>query len=117
MGPISAAQIAEELADDATVQLIAHYASAGCASSSTPPSGASEGGPLEGKTFVLTGTLPELTRDEASQMIKRAGGKVTGSVSKKTDYVVAGESPGSKLAKAEELEVTVLDEPGLRALL
>jgi DNA ligase (NAD+) len=72
-----------------------------------------EGGPLEGKTFVLTGTLPNLTREEATQRIKRAGGKVTGSVSKKTDYVVAGDSPGSKLAKAEELGVEILDEPAL----
>ena len=76
-----------------------------------------EGGPLEGKTFVLTGTLPDLTREEATAMIRRAGGKVTGSVSKSTDYVVAGDSPGSKLAKAEELGVPVIDEKGLRKLL
>ena len=76
-----------------------------------------EGGPLEGKTFVLTGTLPDLTREEATEMIKAAGGKVAGSVSKKTDYVVAGESPGSKLAKAEKLGVEILDEAGLLALL
>jgi DNA ligase (NAD+) len=75
-----------------------------------------EGGALEGKTFVLTGTLPELTRDEATAMIKRAGGKVTGSVSKKTDYVVAGDSPGSKFEKAEELGTEILDEQGLREL-
>ena len=76
-----------------------------------------EGGPLEGKTFVLTGTLPELSREEATKLIRRAGGKVTGSVSKKTDYVVAGDSPGTKLAKAEELDVEVIDEAGLRKLL
>ena len=70
-----------------------------------------QGGPLEDKTFVLTGTLPNLTREEATQMIRRAGGKVTGSVSKSTDYVVAGDSPGSKLAKAEGLGVEVIDEP------
>ena len=75
------------------------------------------GGPLEGKTVVLTGTLPELTREEAAALIKAAGGKVVNSVSKKTDYVVAGENPGSKLAKAEKLETEVLDEAGLRALL
>ena len=63
---------------------------------------------------MLTGTLPNLTRDEATKLIKRAGGKVTGSVSKKTDYVVAGDNPGSKLAKAEELGTEVLDEDGLR---
>jgi DNA ligase (NAD+) len=73
--------------------------------------------PLAGKTFVLTGTLPSLTREEAAATIKAAGGKIVNSVSKKTDYVVAGESPGSKLAKAEELGTEVLDEAGLRALL
>ena len=74
-------------------------------------------GPLAAKTFVLTGTLPDLTREEATERITRAGGRVTGSVSKKTDYVVAGDSPGSKLAKAERLGVAVLDEAGLLALL
>ena len=74
-------------------------------------------GPLAGKTLVLTGTLPTLTREEATEMIIAAGGKVTGSVSRKTAYVVAGESPGSKLANAERLGVPVLDEDGLRALL
>jgi DNA ligase (NAD+) len=73
--------------------------------------------PLAGKTLVLTGTLPSLTRDEAKAMIEAAGGKVTGSVSKKTDFVVAGAEAGSKLDKARELGVMLLDEPGLRALL
>lgn len=70
-----------------------------------------------GKTFVLTGTLPTLTRDEASAMIKAQGGKVSGSVSKKTDYVVAGEAAGSKLTKANELGVTVIDEATLLDML
>lgn len=70
-----------------------------------------------GKSFVLTGTLPTLKREEAGERIKNAGGKVSGSVSKKTDYVVAGEEAGSKLDKAKELGVTVLDEAGLLALL
>ena len=79
-----------------------------------PPPG---DGPLAGKTFVLTGTLPDLTREQATEMIVSAGGKVTGSVSRKTDYVVAGDSPGSKLAQAERLGVRVTDEAGLRELL
>ncbi|MYN09902.1 NAD-dependent DNA ligase LigA [Pseudoduganella aquatica] len=74
-------------------------------------------GALNGKTFVLTGTLPNLSRDQAGAMIEAAGGKVVGSVSKKTGYVVAGAEAGSKLAKAEELEIPILDEAGLLALL
>ncbi len=73
--------------------------------------------PLAGKTLVLTGTLPTLARDDAKTLIEGAGGKVAGSVSKKTDYVVAGEQAGAKLDKARELGVAVLDETGLRALL
>jgi len=73
-------------------------------------------GPLKGKTFVLTGTLAGLTREEATALIAGAGGKVSGSVSKKTDYVVAGESAGSKLTKAEQLGVTIIDEAELRRL-
>ncbi|MDQ6749947.1 MAG: NAD-dependent DNA ligase LigA [Actinomycetota bacterium] len=74
-------------------------------------------GPLLGKAFVLTGTLPSLTREDATARILSAGGRVTSSVSKKTDYVVAGDTPGSKLEKAERLGVAVIDEPALVTLL
>jgi DNA ligase (NAD+) len=72
---------------------------------------------LDGLTFVLTGTLPTMTREEAKELIEGAGGKVSGSISKKTNYLVAGEEAGSKLDKAQSLDVTVLDEAGLRSLL
>ncbi len=72
---------------------------------------------LEGLTFVLTGTLPTLTREAAKEKIESAGGKVSGSVSKKTNYVVAGEEAGSKLDKATSLGVPVLDEAALLSLL
>ena len=81
------------------------------------PVEAANEGVLAGKTLVLTGTLPTLTRDQATEMIEAAGGKVSGSVSRKTDYVVAGEEAGSKLAKAQELGVAVIDEAALLALL
>jgi len=79
-----------------------------------PPPGK---GPLRDLTFVITGTLPDLTREEATECILGQGGKVSGSVSKKTSYVVAGASPGSKLEKAERLGVPVIDEAGLLELL
>jgi DNA ligase (NAD+) len=72
---------------------------------------------VAGKTFVLTGTLPTLKRTEATKRIKAAGGKVSGSVSKKTDYVVAGDEPGSKHDKAQSLGVEIIDEAGLLTLL
>jgi DNA ligase (NAD+) len=73
-------------------------------------------GPLAGKTFVLTGTLPNLKREDAATKIEAAGGKVSGSVSKKTDYVVAGEEAGSKLDKAQKLGVKIIDEQELLRL-
>jgi DNA ligase (NAD+) len=76
----------------------------------------SGGGTLSGKTIVLTGTLPSLTRDEATELIEKAGGRTSSSVSKKTDFLLAGESAGSKYAKAEKLGVTIIDEAELRRL-
>src|SRR5208283_2169746 len=75
------------------------------------------GGPLKGLTFVLTGALPTLSREQAKALIEQAGGKVAGSVSKKTSYVVAGEDAGSKLDKARALGITVVDERELKRLL
>ena len=116
IGPVLAEQLREELSDDAVLELIARLRERGLRFELSADERRAEGGPLEDKTFVLTGTLPALSREEATSMIRRAGGKVTNSVSKNTDYVVAGESPGSKLAKAEELGTTILDESGLRKL-
>jgi len=117
IGPVLAEQLREELADEAMLELIARLRERGLRFELSAAERRAEGGPLEGKTFVLTGTLPELSRDEATRMIRAAGGKVTGSVSKNTDYLVAGDSPGSKLARAEEVGTEVLDEAGLRKLL
>jgi len=117
VGPIMAVQIAESLADEPTWKLVEKLREKGLRLEQDASERRQAGGPLEGKTLVLTGTLPELTREEAGALIKAAGGKVVNSVSKKTDYVVAGENPGSKLAKAEKYEIEILDEPGLLALL
>ena len=117
IGPILAGQIFEELHEQRTEKLIERLRKSGLRMELDPSERRVEGGPLEGKTLVLTGTLPELTREEATRLIKRAGGKVVNSVSGKTDYVVAGDSPGSKLAKAEGLDVEVIDQAGLRKLL
>ncbi len=117
VGPIMAVQIAEALGDDLTWALIEKLKQKGLRLEADESERRVSGGPLEGRTVVLTGTLPELTREEAAALVKSAGGKVVNSVSKKTDFVVAGESPGSKLAKAESLGTEVLDEAALLALL
>lgn len=115
IGPILAENIAEQLAEPEEIELIDRLRAAGLQLTGDAP-GASEG-PLKDKTFVLTGTLPNMTRDQARELIESAGGRVTSSVSKKTDYVVAGAEAGSKLEKAERLEIAVLDEAALKALL
>jgi DNA ligase (NAD+) len=117
VGPIMAVQIAESLADERTWELIEKLRAKGLRLAQDRSERRPSGGPLEGRTLVLTGTLPELTREEAAAAIVAAGGKVVNSVSKKTDYVVAGASPGSKLARAEQLGTEILDEAGLRRLL
>jgi DNA ligase (NAD+) len=116
VGPIMAVQINESLTDEATWALVEKLREKGLRLEADESERRKEGGPLEGKTVVLTGTLPELTREEAAALVKSAGGKVTSSVSKKTDYVVAGDNPGSKLAKAEKFGTEILDEAGLKEL-
>ncbi|HEX8975556.1 MAG TPA: NAD-dependent DNA ligase LigA [Solirubrobacteraceae bacterium] len=115
IGPKMARTIHDQLHDPIMEALIADLREQGLSlEQEGPPPGE---GPLAGKTIVLTGTLPELTREQATEMITAAGGRVTGSVSRRTDYVVAGDSPGTKLTQAERLGVPVLDEPGLKELL
>jgi len=116
VGPIVAQSIIQFFAEQHNVGVVRQLREAGVC---WPESSGLQqsAGILDGKTLVLTGTLPTLTRDVAKERIEAAGGKVSGSVSKKTDYVVAGEEAGSKLSKAQELGVTILDEAGLLALL
>ncbi len=115
IGPIVGQQIHDQLRDPQMEALIADLRSLGLRfeEEGAPPGE----GPLSDKALVLTGTLPTLTREQATERILAAGGRVTSTVSKKTDYVVAGEAAGSKLEKAERLGVAVVDEAGLEALL
>jgi DNA ligase (NAD+) len=116
IGPEVARSVSLFFDQTANRKMIEHLRKNGVALEATMRRRTGEG-KLAGKTFVLTGTLPTLSREEASELIEAEGGKVTGSVSKKTDYVVAGEAAGSKLTKAEQLGITILDEAGLRAIL
>jgi DNA ligase (NAD+) len=115
IGSVVAAAVREYLDQPQNRALIKELAAAGL-KMDAPMTAASAPGPLSGKTFVLTGTLPTMSREAATEAIQSLGGKVTGSVSKKTDHVVAGADPGSKLAKAEALGVSVLDEGAFRKL-
>ncbi len=115
IGEITANAIVEFFSQQSSRELIDRLTAAGVAVGSGKTEAADDS--LAGLTFVLTGTLPTYTRDEAGDMIKARGGKVSSSVSKKTSYVVAGEAAGSKLTKAEEIGVTVIDEAGLLRLL
>ena len=116
VGPVVAASVVAFLNEPHNRGVIEALQAAGVHWSEAEPESAGLC-PLAGKTFVLTGTLPTLKRDDAKALIEAAGGKVSGSVSKNTDYVVAGEEAGSKLEKAQELGVSVIDEGQLRALL
>jgi DNA ligase (NAD+) len=113
VGPRIAESIAEFFSVAANRKLVERLRAAGLTLTGQKKQ---RGTTLAGKTFVLTGTLAHFTRDEAKKMIEDAGGKVTGSVSKKTDYVVAGADAGSKLDKAKELGVAVIDEKQMQAM-
>jgi DNA ligase (NAD+) len=115
IGAKMALTISRQLAQERTRELIAELRAAGLRMREEGP--APSEGPLAGKTLVLTGTLPDWSREHTTERILAAGGRVTGSVSKNTDFVVVGASPGSKLAKAERLGVPTLDERALRELL
>jgi DNA ligase (NAD+) len=115
IGPKVAESIRAFFAEQQNRELIERLRKAGLQFEEAAPR--QTGGHLTGKTFVLTGSLEKYTREQAQRLIEDAGGKVTSSVSRKTDYVVAGADPGSKLEKARSLGVTVLDEAAFEALL
>ena len=116
LGPVLTQNILAWFADAHNQNLLRKLAAAGVHMRARPPAAASDTA-LVGLTFVLTGTLPTLSRVEARALIEAQGGKVTGSVSRKTNYVVAGNAPGSKAKKAEQLDIPLLDEAGLQSLL
>jgi DNA ligase (NAD+) len=116
VGPVLAESIVRFIREPHNRDVIGQLRAAGVHWPEGPPQGAPAGA-LTGRTFVLTGTLPTMSREEAKELIEALGGKVAGSVSKKTDFVVAGADAGSKLARAEELGVAILDEDRLRAML
>jgi len=118
VGPVVAESIHQFFAEEHNRTVIEQLRAPGKVSwPEGPPAPRAPQGALAGKTVVLTGTLPTYSREDAKELLEAAGAKVSGSVSKKTDYVVAGSEAGSKLAKAEELGIPVLDEDGMRKLL
>jgi DNA ligase (NAD+) len=117
IGPVIAQSVVAFFATEQNHRVLDKLRKAGVDLTAPMAAPASADGPLVGRTFVLTGTLDGFTRERAQGEIEARGGKVTSSVSKKTSYVVAGASPGSKLAKAESLGVTVLDEAAFVGLL
>ena len=116
IGPVNARTVQQTLSEKRTRDLIERLRGHGLKMEAEGPAPGEADGPLAGKTIVLTGTLPNLSREQATERIEQAGGKVTGSVSKKTDYVVAGDDPGTKYTKAQELGTEILDEEGLLEL-
>jgi len=117
LGPHTASAVVEWFSKARNAALIEKFRSAGVRMVAEPVEDSAASDTLAGSTFVLTGTLPTLKRNEAKELIERHGGKVTGSVSRKTSYVVVGDDPGSKLEKAQSLGVPLLDEQGLLDLI
>jgi DNA ligase (NAD+) len=117
IGPVLAHTIQQTLAEKRTRELIQRLRRHGLRLEEEGPVAEAGDGPLEGKTLVITGTLPNLSREEATERIETAGGKVTGSVSGKTDYLVAGADPGTKYTKARDLGTEIIDEAELLNLL
>lgn len=117
VGPVVASRIAAFLTEEHNLQVIEQLRDVGVNWPEDEVARRQGDGPLTGKTFVLTGTLPDMTRDEAKALIQQCGGKVTGSISGKTDYLVAGDKAGSKLEKAEALGVAILSESDLVEML
>ena len=117
VGPVVAARVRNFFDEQHNLDVIDRLQTLGVHWADTEPIKIAEDGPLTGKTFVITGTLPSMTRDEAKGLIQQQGGKVTGSISNKTDFLLAGAKAGSKLSKAQSLDITVLDEAGLLDLI
>ena len=116
IGPSASAAVVEWFAEKRNQAVLAKLRAAGVWPTAAPKPTTASAGPFVGQTFVITGTLPTLGRDDAKAYIEARGGKVTDSVSKKTSFLVLGESPGSKLAKAQSLDIPILDEAALKAL-
>ncbi|NDD63736.1 MAG: hypothetical protein EBZ36_07135 [Acidobacteria bacterium] len=119
IGEVVASSVNEWFQHSENRALINRLDEAGVRMKADPPAGQEQGRParsFEGRQFVLTGTLPNMKRDEAQSYIEARGGRVTSNVSKKTNFVVAGEEPGSKLERARELGVTIIDESRLLEL-
>jgi DNA ligase (NAD+) len=116
IGEVIARSLLQWFGDSRNLQLLERLRAAGLAMETRSHEAPLSGLRLAGKTFVLTGTLPTLTREQATAQIEALGGKVASSVSKKTDFVLAGEAAGSKLEKARQLQVPVIDEAEFRKI-
>ena len=116
VGPIVASRIKAFFQEKHNIEVVTRLQDSGVQWPESDPVISLDDGPLAGKTFVITGTLVDMTREQAKEFVQSAGGKVAGTVSRKTDYLIAGEKAGSKLTKARKLDVTVIDTDGLRSL-